>query len=156
MQAAETSIARGVRQRVTRFRYATPWPWRLPDRCCGSAISAAAARYTECCSIIRESTAWRSGTHFGSSLTGVVVLRRGDLDAGPPLLRTGADEIAEPNSSLWFLTGLIELAEALGHRRAGRRGRCNGRSGDRASPEGAGYTPELLRLKGELLLLQGT
>jgi hypothetical protein len=92
---------------------------------------------------------------FASRLKGVVLVKTGDLDGGSPLLRAGLYEFTEPDSGLWFLTGLGQMAEALGH--AGRLadGLATVERGiDRS--QGGWLAPELLRIKGELLLLQGT
>ena len=64
-------------------------------------------------------------------------------------------ELAGPNVTFRFLTGLIELAEALTH--AGRiaDGIAVVEAGMEQSEVGW-LMPELLRLKGELLLLQRT
>ena len=104
----------------------------MPDRAVGGKPHRRRALYSKCCSIIRESTACGSGTRFGSRFQRVVALKSGDLDAGSRLLRTGLDEIAEPDFSFRFLTGLVELAEALGH--AGRiaEGLAMVEAGDRA------------------------
>ena len=92
---------------------------------------------------------------FGSRFQRVVVLKGGDLDTGSRLLRTGLDEIVEPNFSFRFLTGLSELAEALAH--AGRIAEALALLEAGIEQSEAGWlTPELLRLKGELLLLQST
>ena len=90
---------------------------------------------------------------FASRFQRVVALKRGDLDAGSRSLRTGPNEIADPNVSFGFLTGLSEQAEALGH--AGRiaEGLALLEAGIEQCEPGW-LTPELLRLKGELLLLQ--
>jgi predicted ATPase/DNA-binding winged helix-turn-helix (wHTH) protein len=87
---------------------------------------------------------------FGSTFDRAVAIRRGDLDARP---HPAADEVAGPGFSLRFLTGLIELAEALA--RAGQtiNGLAFVDAGIEQSEPGW-HTPELLRLKGELLLSQ--
>jgi predicted ATPase len=92
---------------------------------------------------------------FGSRFQSVVDIKGGDLDTGLRLLQTGLDEIAGPNFSFRFLTGLAELAEALGD--AGRiaEGLALVEAGIQQS-EGGWLTPELLRLKGELFLLQSS
>jgi predicted ATPase len=92
---------------------------------------------------------------FGSRFQSVVDIKGGDLDTGLRLLQIGLDEIAGPNFSFRFLTGLCELAEALAH--AGRiaEGLAVLEAGIEQS-EAGWLTPELLRLKGELFLLQGT
>jgi predicted ATPase len=92
---------------------------------------------------------------FASRLKGVVLVKTGDLDGGSPLLRADFDEITDSNSGLWFLTGLGQMAEALG--RAGRVVDAleTVERGIERSQRGW-LAPELLRIKGELLLLQGT
>jgi predicted ATPase len=92
---------------------------------------------------------------FASRLKGVVLVKTGDLKTGLTLLRGGLDEINDPDFGLWFLTGLTELAEALGH--AGRiaEGLAAIKRGIDQS-QMSWLAPELLRIKGELLLLQGT
>jgi len=92
---------------------------------------------------------------FASRLKGVVLVKTGDLDRGSPLLRTGLYEITEPNAGLWFLTGLGQMAEALGHAGRVADGLATVDRGIDRSPRGW-LAPELLRIKGELLLLQGT
>jgi len=75
------------------------------------------------------------------------------LETESRLPRSGPSEIAEPSSNFQFLTGLSELAEALAH---------TGRIADGLAlleteierSETSWLTPELLRLKGELSLLQ--
>ncbi len=92
---------------------------------------------------------------FASGLKGVLLVKAGDLGGGSPLLGAGFDEITASYPGLWYLTCLGELAEAQGQ--AGRfadglatveRGIAGNRSGWLA--------PELLRIKGELLLAGGT
>jgi predicted ATPase len=92
---------------------------------------------------------------FGSRFQSVVDIKGGDLETGLQLLQTGLDEIAGPNVSFRFLTGLAELAKALGG--AGRiaEGLALVEAGIQQS-EGGWLTPELLRLKGELFLLQSS
>jgi hypothetical protein len=92
---------------------------------------------------------------FASRLKGVVLVKTGDLDGGSPLLRAGLDEITDPNSGLWFLTGLSQMAEALGHVGRFADGLATVERGIDRSQRGW-LAPELLRIKGELLLLQGT
>ncbi len=89
---------------------------------------------------------------LGSRFQVVVDLKGGDIDKGLRLLHTA---IAESKLRFRFLTGLGELAEALGD--AGRiaEGLALVEAGI-AQSEGGWLTPELLRLKGELLLMQST
>jgi predicted ATPase len=87
----------------------------------------------------------------------VLVIHRGNLDTGLSLLRAGFDELGETRSALRFLTFLSEMAEALG-----RAGQVS--EGLAAIEEALEWTDrtedcwaiaELLRVKGELLLLHG-
>ena len=85
----------------------------------------------------------------------VVTLKVGKFDTGSRPLRASAEEIVDPNISFGVLTGLTEQAEALGH--AGRIGEGLALLEAALEQSETGWlTPELLRLKGELLLLQGT
>jgi predicted ATPase len=92
----------------------------------------------------------------GRSYQGALVIKRGDVDIGLPLLRAGFDELGEARSAVF---GLIELLmpEALG--RAGQIA-----EGLAAIEEAINHSEnteerwmiaEMLRIKGELLLLQG-
>ena len=92
----------------------------------------------------------------GRSCQGALIIKRGDVDTGLPLLRAGLDELGEARSAVF---GLIELLmpEALG--RAGRIA-----EGLAAIEEAINHSEnteerwmiaEMLRIKGELLLLQG-
>ena len=92
----------------------------------------------------------------GRSYQGALAIKRGDVDTGLPLLRAGFDELGEARSAVF---GLIELLipEALG--RAGQIAQ-----GLAAIEEAINHSEnteerwmiaEMLRIKGELLLLQG-
>jgi predicted ATPase len=87
----------------------------------------------------------------------VLVIRRGDLVMGLQLLRAGLDELGEAKSALRFLAFLSEMAEALG--RAGQiaDGLATIEEAMERSErtEERWVTAELLRIKGELLLLEG-
>ena len=86
---------------------------------------------------------------YGSMYQKVIDLRGGD--AGSSWLRAaGADEIVQSNSNFRSLTGLSELAEALG--RAGRGAEGLAVLDQWIDQSEAGWiAPELLRLRGELL-----
>src|SRR3954452_5454197 len=116
---------------------------------------AASERYTEMLLDHSRKHGFAVWNDFASRLKGVVLVKAGDLDGGSPLLRTGLDEITDPNSGLWFLTGLNQMAEALGHVGRVTEGLALVEAGI-AQSEGGWLAPELLRIKGELLLLQGT
>jgi predicted ATPase len=92
---------------------------------------------------------------FASRFQRVVALKGGDLATGLRPLRISPQEIVDPNVSFGILTGLTEQAEALGH--AGRIGEGLALLEAGIEQCETGWlTPELLRLKGELLLLQST
>ncbi len=91
---------------------------------------------------------------YGARFQKAVILGGGDIDAGSQLLDTSPDEIAQSNLSFRSFTGLSQLAEVLVH--AGRKAEGIAVLKGMEQYEAGGYTPELLRLKGELSLLQGT
>jgi predicted ATPase len=97
---------------------------------------------------------WRA---CGRSFQGVLVIKRGDVITGLRLLRAGFDEFGEAGSSVFRLIAFL-MAEALG--RAGQNA-----EGLAAIEEAIARSErteehwamaELVRVKGELLLLQGT
>ena len=91
---------------------------------------------------------------YGSRFQKAVVLMGGDIAARSQLLDTSLDEVAQSNLSFRSFMGLSHLVETLA--RAGRM--ADGQAvleGMEQYEEGC-YTPELLRLKGELSLLHGT
>jgi predicted ATPase/DNA-binding winged helix-turn-helix (wHTH) protein len=94
---------------------------------------------------------------FGRSHQGVLVIRRGDLVTGLQVLHAGLDELGEARSASRLLTFLGEMAEALGH--AGQI--ADGLAAVEDAIEQSERTgerwliAELLRIKGELVLLQG-
>jgi predicted ATPase/DNA-binding winged helix-turn-helix (wHTH) protein len=92
---------------------------------------------------------------FASRFQRVVALKGGDLAIGSrPLRISPKEEIVDPNVSFGILTGLTEQAEALGHAGQIGEGLALLEAGIEQSETGW-LTPELLRLKGELLLFQG-
>ncbi len=91
----------------------------------------------------------------GSRFHKIVALKGGVLETESRLPHSGPDEIAEPSSSFQFLTGLSELAEALAHTGRIAEGLVLLEAEIERS-ETSWLTPELLRLKGELFLLQAT
>ena len=99
------------------------------------------------CSLAR----WRP---YGLSHQGVLAIKRGDIAAGLRRLTSG---LGDANSSFRFSMYLSDMVEALG--RIGRVGQ--GLSALEVAIEQAEETEErwsiaeLLRIKGELLLLQG-
>ena len=91
----------------------------------------------------------------GSRFHKIVALKCGVLETKSRLPLSGPNEVAKPSSSFQFLTGLSELAEALAHTGRIAEGLVL-LEAEIESSETSWLTPELLRLKGELLLLQGT
>jgi predicted ATPase len=91
---------------------------------------------------------------FGSWFQQVVVLMGGDIVAGAQLLDTSLDKVAQFNLGFRSTKGLPLLVEALG--RAGRvaEGLALVEAGIEQF-EANWVTPELVRLEGELSLLQG-
>jgi predicted ATPase len=95
---------------------------------------------------------WRA---WGRSFQGVLVIQRGDIITGLRLLRAGFDEIGEAGFAIFRLIAIL-MAEALG--RAGHI--ADGLAAieeaiSRAERTEERYTmAELMRVKGELLLLQ--
>ena len=90
---------------------------------------------------------------FGSRFQKAVVLMRGDIDAGSQLLDTSLGEVAQSNLSFRSFTGLSQLAEILVQ--AGRMAEGQAVLKGMEQFEAGFYTPELLRLKGELLSIAG-
>jgi predicted ATPase len=97
----------------------------------------------------------RSGGSLVPGFKRQVVLKGGDVDSGSRRLATALDEIVQPNASFRFFTGLTELAEGLAHAGQIAEALALVEAGIEQS-EGGWLTPELLRLKGELFLLQST
>ena len=89
---------------------------------------------------------------FGSMLQRLIAIKGGDLDGGSRLPPASLGEIAEPSFRFRFLLGLSELAEAL----ARTRRIAEGLAVLEAGIDQDWVTPELLRLKGEMVLLQST
>jgi hypothetical protein len=87
-----------------------------------------------------------------SVVTGAPDAKSGDIDKGLRLLHT---IIVGPKPRFRFLTGLAELAETLGHTERIAEGIALVEA-EIAQSEGGWLTPELLRVKGELLLAQRT
>jgi predicted ATPase/DNA-binding winged helix-turn-helix (wHTH) protein len=90
---------------------------------------------------------------YGSGFHSVVAIKTGHSDTGSPTSDITLGELPAQNITFRFLTGLIELAGALTD--AGRivEGLAVVEAGIEQSEPGW-LTPELLRLKGELLLMQ--
>jgi predicted ATPase/DNA-binding winged helix-turn-helix (wHTH) protein len=116
---------------------------------------AAAERYAEMLLDHSRKHGFAVWNDFASHLKGVALVKAGDLEGGLPLLRAGLHEITEPNTGLWFLTALGQMAEALGQAGRFADGLAAVERGIERSQSGW-LAPELLRIKGELLLSLGT
>jgi predicted ATPase len=91
---------------------------------------------------------------YGSRFQKAVVLMGGDIVTGSQLLDTSLDEVAQSNLSFPSFTGLGHLVEILIH--AGRMAEGLAVLKGMEQYEAGCYTPEVLRLKGELSLLHDT
>jgi len=80
---------------------------------------------------------------------------RGELESSSSQPRGGLDMLFEPNESFRFSTGLSELAEAMAYAGWIVEGLGVLEVGIEQG-EARWITPELLRVKGELLVLQST
>jgi len=91
---------------------------------------------------------------FGARYRRVIALKGGDVGTGSRPSDASIDEIKQSDPNFRSLTGLTELVEAL--MKAGRsaEGVAALDGGAAQSSETGCFTPELLRLQGELLLLQ--
>jgi predicted ATPase/DNA-binding winged helix-turn-helix (wHTH) protein len=116
---------------------------------------AAAARYAEMLLDHSRKHGFAVWNDFASRLQGIVLVKTGDIAGGSPLLRAGLRAISESNAGLWFLTALGQMAEALGQAGQFADGLATVERGMERSPTGW-LAPELLRIKGELLLSRGT
>jgi predicted ATPase len=116
---------------------------------------AAAARYTGMLLDHSRQHGIPLWSEFGARDQRQVVLKGCDVDTGSRPLDTALDEIVQPNASFRLYAGLTEVAEALAH--AGRIAEAPAlvEAGIEQSERGW-LTPELLRLKGDLFLLQST
>jgi predicted ATPase len=94
---------------------------------------------------------------FGLCLQSVLAVRRGDVANGLRLLRAGFDDLGKVNAAYRYSHFLSETAEALG--RAGQIAAALAAIDEAIErcerTEERWVMPELLRIKGELLLLQG-
>jgi predicted ATPase len=94
---------------------------------------------------------------FGRAYQGLLLISRGDLEGGIPLLRAGFNKLDAAFSGLRVNSFLAQLAAALG--RAGKipegLATINDAIDRAASTEEGWLAAEVLRIKGELLALDG-
>jgi predicted ATPase/DNA-binding winged helix-turn-helix (wHTH) protein len=114
----------------------------------------AAERYSEALFEHTERHAIRLWRLWASCFKGIVLAKRGDIDAGLALLRSEIDRAGDARFLPRFLLPLGELAACLGEANEIDKGlavvdgtleRCKARHEQ-------WYVPELLRIKGELML----
>ena len=92
---------------------------------------------------------------FGRCYQGQLVIRRGDVTTGLQMLRTGLSEFIEGNTTSRFIAA--QMAEALGQAGRVQEGLTliEGAIERSQSDEELWATAELLRIKGELVRMQG-
>jgi hypothetical protein len=113
-----------------------------------------ASHYTAVLVDISRKHDLRLWSAYGSRFQRAVVLMAGDIDAESQLLDISLDEIAQSNVGVRSPTGVTQIVEILV--RGGRMAEGFAVLKRMEQLEAAIYTPELLRLKGELSLLHGT
>jgi predicted ATPase/DNA-binding winged helix-turn-helix (wHTH) protein len=93
---------------------------------------------------------------FGRGYQGVLAIKRADVATGLPLLRAGLDELGEPKFAVMPLMTFV-MAEALGYAGQISEGLAVVAEAIAQSEntEGRSLLAGFLRVKGELLLLQG-
>jgi predicted ATPase/DNA-binding winged helix-turn-helix (wHTH) protein len=113
----------------------------------------AATKYTAKLVELSQQHALPHWAAFGARYEQVLVIKAGDLGGGSRRRPSGQDEVAAPNFSFRSLSGLTQLAEALGQ--AGRT--TEGLAALEANVgqfEDGCFSPELIRLRGELIMQQ--
>jgi predicted ATPase len=115
---------------------------------------AAAARYTAMLVDLSRQHVLPHWSAFGARFERVLVTKAGGLGGGSPRRSGGLEESGDPNFSFRSLTGLTQLAEALGQVGRIAEGLTLIEAGIEQF-EANCYTPELVRLKGELSLPRG-
>ena len=142
---------------ITQSRCVTHWPWRHVRSRCGSAIWPRRNITWRCCSTIRRGMRWRSGAPLAAAIRECSSSSAAMSSAGLRLLRAGFDELGEARSAAAAVHVPGVMAEALG--RAGQI--ADGLAVIEEAivrserTEERWVIAELLRIKGELLLLQG-
>ena len=115
---------------------------------------AAAARYTVTLIDLSRQHVLPHWSAYGVRFERVLVAKAGGLGGGSPRRSGGQEGNADPNFSFRSVTGLMPLAEALGQVGRIAEGLAVVEVGIEQF-EGNCFTPELLRLRGELSLLRG-
>jgi predicted ATPase len=115
----------------------------------------AAARYIEMVPDLSKNRELPLFSGFGEACRGMLAIRNGDITNGVRQLRAGVDHLGEGNSDMLFM--ISQLAEALGQAGQIAEGLAMiDEVIDRSDRGREHWTrAELLRIKGELLLLDG-
>jgi predicted ATPase/DNA-binding winged helix-turn-helix (wHTH) protein len=116
---------------------------------------AAATKYTARLVELSRQHALPHWAAFGARFEQVLVINAADLDSGSRRQPSGQDEVAAPNFSFRSLSGLTQLAEALGQAGRTTEGLAALAAGVEQFEDGC-FSPELIRLKGELTMQQAT
>jgi predicted ATPase len=142
---------------ITQIRCARPWPARLCPVAPWVGDLELAERYIGLLhdhSTRHALTGWRA---YHRTYQGLLLIKRGDLLEGIALLRIGFDELDAAFSSWGISMFLGELADALG--RIGQIAEALATVDEAIERSGrteeGWIVAELLRIKAELLLLQG-
>jgi predicted ATPase/DNA-binding winged helix-turn-helix (wHTH) protein len=115
---------------------------------------AAAARHVAMLVNLSRRYALPQWAAFGDRFGRVLAVRAGGLNGGSPRWSSGEEGRIDPNFSFRTLTALTQLAEALGEVGRIDEGLALLEAGIEQFEPNC-FTPELVRLKGELSLLQG-
>jgi predicted ATPase/DNA-binding winged helix-turn-helix (wHTH) protein len=117
---------------------------------------SAAAAYTELLVDLSTRHSLTHWTHYGTRYRKIIALKSVNAGASSQLSDGSIEELGQSDASLRPLTALTAYVEALAG--AGRKNEGLAVLNDSAahSSESGCYEPELLRLRGELLLLQAT
>jgi hypothetical protein len=91
---------------------------------------------------------------FGARFARVLDIKVGGIEGGPRRRPGGRNEVPAPNFSFRSLSALTQLAEALGQAGRFAEGLAALEAGVEEFEDGC-FAPELIRLKGELTMLQG-
>jgi predicted ATPase/DNA-binding winged helix-turn-helix (wHTH) protein len=119
--------------------------------CVGDRV--AATKYTAKLVELSRQHALPHWAAFGARFEQVLVIKAGDLDGGSRRRPSGQGEVAAPNFSFRSLSGLTQLAEALGQAGRTAEGLAALEAGVERFEDGC-FSPELIRLKGELTMQQ--
>jgi predicted ATPase len=111
----------------------------------------AASRYTAKLVELSRQHALPHWAAFGARFEQVLVIKAGD--GGSQRRPSGKDEVAAPNFSFRSLSGLTQLAEALGQAGRTTEGLAALEANVEQFEDGC-FSPELIRLKGELTMQQ--